>query len=148
MALWRCGGGLPAQELVEHGLVRGWPLGRYGSWWCGLPALLCAGARRWPVGWVAASREQSGGMGMRGRGATCLPRSTAAERRLQSLALVDPRTARRLCITRAHTSKHIQQIRNSTPNNVNQYKTRVQNYSTRCKDRVSARNIENGVKTR
>jgi len=68
VALWRCGGGLPAQELVEHGLVRGWPLGRYGSWWCGLPALLCAGARRWPVGWVAASREQSGGMGMRGRG--------------------------------------------------------------------------------
>ena len=28
-----------------------------------------------------------------------------------------------------------------------QYKTRLQSYSTRCKDRVSARIVENGVKT-
>ena len=56
------------------------------------------------------------------QGATCLPRNAAAERRLQSLALVDPRTARRLRITRAHTSTH-------------------------CKDRVSARIVENGFKT-
>ena len=53
------------------------------------------------------------------QGATCLPRNAAADRRLQSLALVDPRTARRLLITRAHTNKHIQQMRNSTPNNIN-----------------------------
>ena len=56
------------------------------------------------------------------QGATCLPRNAAADRRLQSLALVDPRTARRLRITRAHISKHIQQIRNSTPNNINNTK--------------------------
>ena len=56
------------------------------------------------------------------QGATCLPRNTAADQRLQSLALVDPRTARRLRITRAHTNKHIQQMRNSTPNNINSTK--------------------------
>ena len=56
------------------------------------------------------------------QGATCLPRNAAADRRLQSLALVDPRTARRLRITQAHTSKHIQQIRNSTPKNINRIK--------------------------
>ena len=56
------------------------------------------------------------------QGATCLPRTAAADQRLQSLALVDPRTARRLRITRAHTSKHIQQIRHSTPNNINSTK--------------------------
>ena len=56
------------------------------------------------------------------QGATCLPRNAAADRRLQSLALVDPRTARRLRITRAHTNKHIQQMRNSTPNNINSTK--------------------------
>ena len=54
------------------------------------------------------------------QGATCLPRTTTADQHLQSLA--DPRTARRLRITRAHTSKHIQQIRNSTPNNINSTK--------------------------
>ena len=56
------------------------------------------------------------------QGATCLPRTAAADQRLQSLALVDPRTARRLRITRAHTNKHIQQIRNNTPNNINSTK--------------------------
>ena len=56
------------------------------------------------------------------QGATCLPRNAATDQRLQSLALADPRTARRLRITRAHTSKHIQQIRNSTPNNINSTK--------------------------
>ena len=56
------------------------------------------------------------------QGATCLPRNAAADRRLQSLALVDPRTARRLRITRAHTSKQIQQLRNNTPNNINSTK--------------------------
>ena len=54
------------------------------------------------------------------QGATCLPRTAAADQRLQSLA--DPRTARRLRITRAHTSKHMQQIRNSIPNNINSTK--------------------------
>ena len=54
------------------------------------------------------------------QGATCLPRTVAADQRLQSLA--DPRTARRLRITRAHTSKHIQQIRNSTPYSMNSTK--------------------------
>ena len=57
------------------------------------------------------------------QGATCLPRTATADQRLQSLA--DPRTTRRLRITRAHTSKHIQQIRNSTPNNINNTKKRV-----------------------
>ena len=52
------------------------------------------------------------------QGATCLPRNAAAGQRLQSLALTDRQTARRLRITRAHTSKHMQQIRNSTPNNI------------------------------
>ena len=56
------------------------------------------------------------------QGATCLPRTAAADQRLQSLALVDPRTARRLRITRAHTSKQMQQIRNNTPNNINSTK--------------------------
>ena len=45
------------------------------------------------------------------QGATCLPRTAAADQRLQSLALVDPRTARCLRFTRAHTNKHIQQIK-------------------------------------
>ena len=54
------------------------------------------------------------------QGATCLPRTAAADQRLQSLA--DPRTARRLRITRAHTSKHIQQIRNSTAYSMNSTK--------------------------
>ena len=54
------------------------------------------------------------------QGATCLPRTAAADQRLQSLA--DPRTARRLRITRAHTSKQLQQIRNSTLNNINSTK--------------------------
>ena len=36
--------------------------------------------------------------------ATCLPRTAVADQRLQSLALVDPRTARRLRITRAHAT--------------------------------------------
>ena len=58
------------------------------------------------------------------QGATCLPRTAAADQRLQSLALVDPRTARRLRITRAHTSKQMQQIRNNTPNNINSTKRR------------------------
>ena len=50
--------------------------------------------------------------------ATCLPRRAAAVR-LQNLAPTDPRTARRLHTIRAHTSKQVQQIRNSTPNNIN-----------------------------
>ena len=53
------------------------------------------------------------------QGATCLPQTAAGGQRLQSLALADPRTARCLRITRAHTRKHMQQIRNSTPNNIN-----------------------------
>ena len=53
------------------------------------------------------------------QGATCLPRKAAVNQRLQSFALADPRTVRHLCITRAHTSKHMQQIRKSTPNNIN-----------------------------
>ena len=53
------------------------------------------------------------------QGATCLPRTTAADQRLQILALAYPRTSRRLHITRAHTSKQMQQIRNSTPNSIN-----------------------------
>ena len=56
------------------------------------------------------------------QGATFLPQTVAADQRLQSLALADPRTARRLRNTRAHTSKHMQQIRNSTPNNTNSTK--------------------------
>ena len=54
------------------------------------------------------------------QGATCLPRTAAADQRLQSLA--DPRMVCRLRITRAHTSKQKQQIRNSTPNNINNTK--------------------------
>jgi len=42
------------------------------------------------------------------QGSTWLPRNAAADRRLQSLALVDPRTTRRLRITQAHTSKQLQ----------------------------------------
>ena len=64
------------------------------------------------------------------QGATCLPRIAAAGQRLQSLALADPRTARRLHITRAHTSKHIQQIRNSTPNNINSIKKGIKLFYT------------------
>ena len=56
------------------------------------------------------------------QGATCLPRTAAADQRLQSLA--DPRTARRLRITQAHTSKQMQQIRNNIPNNINSTKRR------------------------
>ena len=56
--------------------------------------------------------------------ATCLPQTAAANQRLQSLALADPRTACHLRITRAHTSKHVQQIRNSTPININSTKRR------------------------
>ena len=55
------------------------------------------------------------------QGATCLPRR-AATARLQSLAPADPRTARRLRTIQAHTSKQVQQIRNSTPNNINSTK--------------------------
>ena len=61
------------------------------------------------------------------QGPTCLPRKAAAAQRLQNLAPADPRTMRCLRITRAHTSKHLQQIRNSTPNSKNstkrEYKT-------------------------
>ena len=42
------------------------------------------------------------------QGATCLPQTAGAAAGLQNLAPVDPRTARRLRITRAHTSKQIQ----------------------------------------
>ena len=56
------------------------------------------------------------------QGATCLPQRAAIDQRLQSLAPANPRTARRLSITRAHTSKHMQQIKNSTPNNINSTK--------------------------
>ena len=51
--------------------------------------------------------------------ATCLPRTATAYQRLQNLALADPRTVCRLRNTRAHTSKHMQQIKDSTPNNIN-----------------------------
>ena len=60
------------------------------------------------------------------QGATCLPRKAAADQRLQSLALADPRTSRHLRITRAHTSKQMQQIRNSTSNNI-----KIQNEGTK-----------------
>ena len=56
------------------------------------------------------------------QGATCLPRKAAADQRLQSLTLADPRTACRLRITRVHTSKQMQQLRNNTPNNINSTK--------------------------
>ena len=74
------------------------------------------------------------------QGATCLPRTVAADQRLQSLALADPRTARRLRNTRAHTSKHMQQIRNNTPNNINSTKEGIKLFYTlqgsrECKNR-------------
>ena len=56
------------------------------------------------------------------QGATCLPQTAAAATGLQNLAPVDPRTAHCLRITRAHTSKQMQQIRNSTPNSINSTK--------------------------
>ena len=56
------------------------------------------------------------------QGATYLPQRAAVDQRLQSLAPADPRTTCRLRITRAHTSKHMQQIKNSTPNNINSTK--------------------------
>ena len=56
------------------------------------------------------------------QGAACLPRKAAVDQRHQSFAPADPRTVRRLRITRAHTSKHMQQIRNSRPNNINSTK--------------------------
>ena len=64
------------------------------------------------------------------QGATCLPRNAAADQCLQSLALADPQTARRLRITRAHTSKQLQQIRNSTPNNINSTKKSIKLFYT------------------
>ena len=56
------------------------------------------------------------------QGPTCLPRKAAAAQRLQNFAPADSRTASRLRITRAHTSKQMQQIRNSTPNSNNSTK--------------------------
>ena len=58
-------------------------------------------------------------------GATCLPRTAAADQRLQSFALVDPRTARRLRITRAHTSKQMQKNKKQYTKQYKQYKKRV-----------------------
>ena len=48
----------------------------------------------------------------------------------------------------AHTSKQVQTIRNSTPNNINSKKKRLLNYTTHCNDRVSVKIIKNGSKTR
>ena len=64
------------------------------------------------------------------QGATFLPRTVAADQHLQSLALADPQTMCRLRNTRAHTSKHMQQIRNSTPNNINSTKKSIKLFYT------------------
>jgi len=83
-----------------------------------------------------------------GQGSTCLPQ-TAAGPVLRSLDLAAaPRTADRL-------SHHTRTCKQTSTNNKKQYtkqqkqyKKRLLNYSTRCNDRVSAKIIENGSKTR
>ena len=80
------------------------------------------------------------------QGATCLPRTVAADQRLQSLALADPRTARRLRNTRAYKQTHATNKKQYTKQ-YKQYKKRLLNYSTQCNDRVSVKIIENGSKT-
>src|SRR6185437_15091593 len=82
------------------------------------------------------------------QGSTCLPQ-TAAGPILQSLGLAAaPRTADRL----SHQTRTCKQTSTNNKKQYTrqhkQYKKRLLNYSTRCNDRVSAKIIENGSKTR
>ena len=82
------------------------------------------------------------------QGSTCLPQ-TAAGPVLRSLDLaVAPRTADRLSHrTRTYKQTSAKDKKQYTKQ-YKQNKTRLLNYSTHCNDRVSARFIKNGSKTR
>ena len=81
------------------------------------------------------------------QGSTCLPQ-TAAGPVLQSLGLAAPRTADRLSHqTRTYKQTSAKDKKQYTKHQ-EQYETRLLNYSTHCNDRVSAKIIENGLKTR
>ena len=81
------------------------------------------------------------------QGSTCLPQ-TAAGLVLRNLDLdVAPRTADRLSYrTRTYKQTSAKDKKQYTKHQ-EQNKTRLLNYYTHCKDRVSARIIENGSKT-
>ena len=81
------------------------------------------------------------------QGSTCLPQ-TAAGPVLQSLDLAAaPRITDRLSHqTRTYKQTSAKDKKQYTKHQ-EQNKTRLLNYYTHCKDRVSARIIENGVKT-
>jgi len=83
-----------------------------------------------------------------GQGSTCLPQ-TAAGPVLRSLGLAAaPRTTDRLS-HQTHTYKQtIAKDKKQYTKQYKQNKTRLLNYCTRCKDRVGAKIIENGLKTR
>ena len=81
------------------------------------------------------------------QGSTCLPQ-TAAGLVLRSLDLAVARTAGRLSHqTRTYKQTSAKDKKQYTKHQ-EQYKTRLLNYSTHCNDRVSAKIIENGLKTR
>ena len=82
------------------------------------------------------------------QGSTCLPQ-TAAGPVLRSFDLAAaPRTADRL----SHQTRTCKQTSTNNKKQYTkqqkQYKKRLLNYSTRCNDRVSAKIIENGSRTR
>ena len=81
------------------------------------------------------------------QGSTCLPQ-TAAGPALRILDLAAARTADRL----SHRTRTYKQTSTNNKKQYTrqqkQYKKRLLNYYTRCNDRVSAKIIENGSKTR
>ena len=81
------------------------------------------------------------------QGSTCLPQ-TAAGPVLRSLDLAAARTPGRL----SHQTRTYKQIsakdKKQYTKQQEQYKTRLLNYCTHCKDRVGARIVKNGFKTR
>ena len=82
------------------------------------------------------------------QGSTCLPQ-TAASPVLRSLDLAAaPRTADRLSHRTRTYKQTIAKDKKQYTKQHEQNKTRLLNYSTRCNDRVSARIIKNGSKTR
>ena len=82
------------------------------------------------------------------QGSTCLAQSASGPV-LQSLGLdAAPRTADRLSHqTRTYKQTSAKDKKQYTKQQ-EQYKTRLLNYSTHCKDRVGARIVKNGFKTR
>ena len=83
-----------------------------------------------------------------GQGSTCLPQNAAGPV-LRSLGLAAaPRTADRLSHQTRTYKQTIAKDKKQYTKQYKQNKTRLLNYCTRCKDRVGARIVKNGLKTR